>query len=218
MGSLMQRRRDIIASEQSILPIEYQQVDYVKIVNWSFLKSSYVPTRGDAFEIVYMPLLIEGYTKGLIYAGNGTYQLAVLAYNYTDNGVKYQMYYYKYFAAVNSASKELFPRVEMNKWYKMTISSDGTLSVNGYSVNSPYEGEPDGTTTNLWIFRRNNDDNKFDGKLRKLRITNNGVLKLNLVPCVRKSDGVAGMYDTVLKEFLTNVKNEGAIIPSTLDT
>lgn len=215
MGSLMQRRRDIIANQEEFLPAGYQKVDYIVISGWACLKTNYIPTDGDEFEVVYMPTVITGITKSLFWAGTGTYQLGLVGYNYQDGDNTYQLYYYRHFST--GSAKELRPRVSLNNWYKATISASGLFSVNGYSINYPYEHELDGDSTTLWIFRRRNGESAYEGKLKTFIIKNNNVVKMNLIPCIQLSSNTAGMYDTVSKTFLYNT-SAGSIIPSTLDT
>ncbi len=135
--------------------------------------------------------------EGLLSAGNGTYQLILLKYN-----MSIYCFYYKYFAS--GAAKQIEWAMKKNEWYDLTINSNGTASSGNSSITSPPEHELDGDSTTLWLLRRRNSNYPCYGSLAYCTITNIGLTKLNLVPCIRKRDGHIGMYDTVSKTFYGN--------------
>lgn len=44
----------------------------------------------------------------------------------------------------------------------------------------------------------------FNGKIYEFKLYDNDILVRNFIPCYRKSDNVAGMYDIVSGKFFTN--------------
>jgi prophage tail gpP-like protein len=76
----------------------------------------------------------------------------------------------------------------LNEWYDIDIDGDGTLHTNGIIVACPYEAPLDGTATNLYLFERRNWTQRYIGSVSEFWIKNNGVYKMYLIPCRRKSD------------------------------
>lgn len=81
-----------------------------------------------------------------------------------------------------------------------------TLSVNGTQVAS---GNFSGgvTSKSIYAFAKNMNgtlEQYLKGRIYYLKITINGSLKRNFVPCYRTSDSVAGMYDLANSKFYTN--------------
>ena len=81
-----------------------------------------------------------------------------------------------------------------------------TLSVNGTQVASgSFSGGV--TSKSIYAFAKNMNntiEQYLKGRIYYLKITINGSLKRNFVPCYRKSDSVAGFYDLVGGAFYTN--------------
>lgn len=66
----------------------------------------------------------------------------------------------------------------------------------------------------LFGLKTNNycDTKRFNGKIKYCRITTDDVLVRNFIPCYRKSDNVAGMYDTVNGVFYTNASTTSSFL------
>ena len=178
----------------------YIRVEYIQNIAGSRIETNYIPTQNDEFEIEYMQdqSVVGDNFQCLLSAGTGTYQLIALAYGDTND----TNYYCKYFAS--GGAQTLRSHHHVNTWIRMKITSSGVFMANGISVTSPYEQEIDGSSNTLWIFRRKNNYSRFYGKLRSFKITNNGSLKMNLIPCIRSVDNVAGVYDTVSNVFYSS--------------
>lgn len=193
---MLERRRRMIAGCDPELPPLYKRVEYIQSTIYAYIATSYIPTRNDELEIEYMCDHAAGGSANmhcLFSAGNGVYQLIALSYDATN-------YYFKYFAS--GGAQTVHYAFTVGQWEKMNVTYDGVMHTSQVNSNaSPYEDELDGNMTNLWIFRRRVDSNPYIGKLKYFKITNNGTLKLNLIPCVKISDDVAGAYDTVSKTF-----------------
>lgn len=70
------------------------------------------------------------------------------------------------------------------------------------------------TTLNLYICGSNNNGTASlgKGKYYECQITDNGTLIRDFIPCYRKADGAAGMYDTVGNQFYTNAGTGSFIV------
>ena len=93
--------------------------------------------------------------------------------------------------------------------------SVNTFTVNGETVKFPakYLDELD---KYIYIFRLNDNGFLNSGvkavvgtKLYSFKLREGDVVKMNLVPCLRESDSVAGVYDTVSGKFLSNAASSG---------
>ena len=60
------------------------------------------------------------------------------------------------------------------------------------------------TTGNFYLFKANGAATYGGKTIYDCKIWNDDILQCNLVPCYRKADNVAGMYDLVTKAFFTN--------------
>ena len=92
--------------------------------------------------------------------------------------------------------------------------TDGTLSASDTFTPRVHNVVP------LYLFGMLKTDNSvgypFYGRIYYLKVTENNVDKLELIPCVRLSDGMAGFYDTVSEAFLYD--NYFAAAPSAHNT
>ena len=198
MGSMMELRRMIMMHnmpDSSTLPAIYEQLSYITADGNQSLRPNYFPLKDDEFHVRY-----KGQTGTLFSAGVNTYQLTLIS-GFSSTG-----WYYKYFSsATGSAGFSL----SNNNWYDLDIDKNGVLSIDGKSITVPYEAPIDGSTgTDLWIAERRNWSTRYTGSIAKFQIENNGELKLNLIPCMRKSDQKVGMYDTVTKTFYASSRND----------
>ena len=194
---LMQIRRNLLNSNYPLPPM-YKRVEYIQARSYAHIITDYVPTRNDEIYVRFMPDSVSSSMNCLFSAGNGTYQL--IALGYAANGK--QAYYCKYFAS--GGAKELIANNTAGLWTTMTVNASGQFTSNGVSITSTYDNEIDGTNKSLLVFRRANTNNPYIGKLASFVITNNGTKKLELIPCIRMSDSIAGAYNTVAKHFYSS--------------
>ncbi len=183
------------------VPSAYRIVKYIQSTQSAYIATEYIPTVGDAFEVDFSADSISDY-NALYSAGTGDRQATVLNGKHGTD----RYYYCKHFASGDAAA--ITTTGTLGTRYKMSVSASGVFTFDGQTATTTPEGELDGTATNLWVFRRRNDTQQFTGKLYGFRITNGTTTKLNLVPCVRKTDNVAGAYDTVTRTFYTSAGSE----------
>ena len=199
----MQRRRELMAM-QSELPSAYQKVEYLHANADQYIATSYIPTIEDEIDTKFSFDVISSSNKAAFSAGTGGKQLILLALN--------NLTYFRYFQAGSAVS---FGALSTTSMHQLHITSDGTIYIDGDEVASSHAGGGlDGDAKTLWLFRRRNDTSPMRGKIGRFTISNNTIKKLDLIPCVRKSDSEAGMYDTVSKTFYTNAGSGSFIIPT----
>lgn len=82
--------------------------------------------------------------------------------------------------------------------------SAGQLKINGANISIPAEDGAFTASRTCWLFARNAFASplKFIGRIFAFEIT--GAANMNLIPALRNSDGVPGMWDTVSKQFFEN--------------
>lgn len=186
-------RRSVVLASNALNPpsAEYKYVEYIESSGTQYLKTGYTPVQDDEIDIgVY-------YNSALgcaFSAGTGTYQLLFLQDAYR---------YWKYFA---SGSAKYWPsEIPIGSWQTIHVAKTGILTLNNIdSEQSTYMNAIDGNDPFLRVFCRANGTSFAKCRISHFTITNNGVTKLNLMPCYRVSDSEIGMLDTVSKAFYTN--------------
>lgn len=189
------------------LPAEYQEVAWIASSGTQYIDSGIVgkpsvEVNAD-FEYTALPNnanvgLLGSRNSGtrfyLISVYNGKFHLGISGDKtstvtaLTDTRYKYSMSY------------------DGNDFYAV-VNDDTILSGTQRNATTPY---------NLYIFACNNTGSvarQCSAKLYSMTIKIDGDTVRNLVPCYRKSDSVAGLYDLVEGEFLTNAGSGNFIIP-----
>lgn len=189
------------------LPDIYREVEYINTGNGDpYIKTNYTPTNGDNLHFIFQNNAERTTTQTfytLISAGKETYQFIVMFGLWLRNNDQVSdSIYWKHMASGAAPSVTMIELVN-DAWY-IADSIGDTLTVKGNTLTSAYESALDGTDTSLYVGCRANLGNPFHGKFGRIQITNDGKLKLNLIPCYRKQDNVIGMYDSVSDTFYTN--------------
>jgi hypothetical protein len=185
--------------QEGILPSEYQQVEWIGTSGTQYLNIPYTMVQDDEYDIIAMVTSWSGY-EAPVSCGNGTYQFIILLQSGTS--------FYKYFAhgdasRFNSPGNAKARYTNKGHVGKLVVSNADT-GVEISNCYSSYQRDIDGADKSLYVLKRANNTSPFRGRLYSLTITNGDTEKLNLVPCVRKADSVAGVFDTVSKTFYTN--------------
>ena len=168
------------------LPKEYQQVDYIESTGTQYINTNYTPVQGDNFEIKNVTTKSNGM---IFYSGTGENQLGIYVFN--NDG------YFKYFAT-GDASHFLSPNVtnETIKIINGDLYYGETLK-----AQSSYVGAVNIT---LQIFRRPTGRDYISAEMGRFTITNGNTIKLDLIPCYKKSNNEIGFYDIINDTFYTN--------------
>ena len=196
---LMAIRRGIIASQQAGLPSAYQRVEYLESSGTQYIDTGEYFHSNDRCTIAFAPLADNSDTCVF-----GIYQAsdAVIEINMLNGHFRLDLT-----ATTNdyTVGRRYIYAKDGGKWYM-----DGVESTVEYP-------NKDCLTHSLLLFAR-----WYNGaatKPSKIKIyeyshERNGSKLRDLIPCVRKSDSVAGMYDTVTKTFFTNAGTGTFIIPT----
>lgn len=180
MNELMRRRRALIGqngAETSILPSEYQQVAWI---GFSGAQRLCIPEpvsyrTNDTVSACYLQTD----------AAKNCFIVGVLAYSDYENDWSIQTQLGDKPPIYHNLGNCGF----VNEG-EYTVAHGEILAVNSRTFN---------------IGSRGLANTAFVGRIKYVRIQRDGELVYNFVPCVRKSDSVIGMYDTVTETFFTNI-------------
>lgn len=169
------------------IPSEYTEVEYLESTGTQYIDTNYTPVQGDDLE--FKNVTINTFNGALFSAGIESYQLILLGLG--------SVCYYKYFQTGNAVASSF-----------STITNGNIKVLNGnLYINNVLKAEADyggAVDTTLNIFQRANNTSNLIGKIGEIIISNNGIIKRDFIPCYRKSDNVAGLYDLVNNTFYTN--------------
>ena len=187
------------------VPIEYQEVEYIESTGTQYIDTG-VPARVHIRCEIDAQCITTNPVDQTLLGGNGTgtqNDVVVIGYNYNSNFNSY--YYY-----VQSAFVDLRGIVDTNRHsFVINFESGNEQFIVDGIVKAQYTSTYTATTssTTLHLFRRPNGNQSFYGRLYALRIydyLNGGKMIREFIPCYRKSDNVAGLWDKANKVFYTN--------------
>lgn len=178
------------------LPEEYQEVAYIESSGTQYINTGYYANGNSKFDfkVTYKSTAGVVYgsynTRGNWNTGSGYY------HNSSSSSNEYTQYHsntmLNYKGSVNTTQE-----ISVNK---------GNVSINGVAINTmSYSSFTQNYTT--YVFAGNNAgavEQPFAFKLFYFKISENGNLIRDLVPCYRVADNVIGMYDLVNDVFYTN--------------
>lgn len=194
---------DTLLYPTSRLPQGYTEVEYVQNTGNSTvnLGIQLMANVGDTFNIV-----LDNETSWT--SGGGNYQTFLTCYNEVEGN--YKGFYYRY----NTSSSTLVIGGSSG-----VVTSSGRTLVSGstyhttinattprnYNHNYPLNlfSSLDSTQT-PWRFCK--------GKLYNMQVTYNNTLVRDLVPCYRKNDNVAGLYDLVNNVFYSSASGYDQLV------
>lgn len=172
------------------LPDDYQQIDYIGSTGQQFILTGYTPTINTDFEVKF------GSTSpntGCWVMGAPTW--VGVHYKGTSVGV------------TNSSAGIAQQYTSYNHDdTPITLKLTGdTVYANGNQLGT-IERRAGTLDFALFGYRDTNQGAsiRYTGKIYSAKIWENGLLVRNFIPCIRKSDNVAGMYDLVTKQLYTN--------------
>lgn len=202
------------------LPSTYQQVEYLESSGTQYIDTGRVPNNTDIIEQKFQsknttnttycwygsmpssgtttPRISMGITNGSLFFGvNYT---ANYSYNSTElTHIKWKVIEEKKFEVILNGERSIKTVAGNASVYSPTISLTSYLFArhgnDGVQVT-------DGAGTKIYFHREYLAD---------------GTIQLNLIPCYRKSDGVAGMYDTISETFLTNLGTGTFVVGNDVD-
>lgn len=168
------------------LPSEYQQVEYIANSGTQYIKTGKAYLANDRIEIDFT-CPNDGYVFG-VYVNDNTKTIL-------------DMFYHKIRFDMDAVGDTLAMGTRC-----YVVKDGGTWTYNGATYAGSNAGALDYP---IVIFGRNykNIVNQpaYAMQIYSYKHIRDGACILNLVPCYRKSDNEAGMYDTVTGTFYTNV-------------
>lgn len=188
--------------EKSALPSEYQAVEYIGNTGTQYIKTGYTPTPSynTRIDMQYMFTATQTGDKMLFGSRGGAGRITYEGEAF--NGAQWYCGggYYQFRNVLGNVGTAL------NTKYTFLINGN-TMTINGRSA-SKNQTMTTGSAFELYIFAWNSNGKaeyiNSGARIYQLKFTVNGIVEADFVPCYRKSDNVAGMYDLIGKRFLTN--------------
>ena len=189
---------------QSILPLEYQQIEYLRSTGTQYIDTGVIPDNETGFSI---DMSLDNMATDRFLFGcrqdSGEYSRFVL-------GVS-QNIYFGFGMAVNNLAKW---KVNINTFFNAklnflnsrvaNVNDNNDLGINPLKVAITYS---------IIMFGRNSAGSISSSAqtIKACKISQGDAIIRDFIPCYRKADGVAGMYDLVEGVFYTN-KGTGTFI------
>lgn len=181
-------------------PVVYQDVEYIESTGTQYIDTGVIGDEQSGFEMkLYSNNTFSTSGYGTMFGArmsSGSRQFVLSSYGTSSGGGQVRW--------GNSTTNNIY----MAKQRVDTVSLRGTTLTrpNGTTVTLT---RPSAFTTpsSLTVFALNENGNKIQyGSLRLyyLKLYDGNTLIRDFVPCYRKSDSVAGLYDTVNSQFYTN--------------
>lgn len=178
----------------SRIPSAYQEVEYIQTTGTQYINTGFVPDQ-DSRAIVDVELVSTSSSTAIFGSrtGNGTAENSLALWNVSG------ILRFDYDEQVNSTGIAVGGRhfVDINK--NVAIIDNQTFTATYGTFSSVYNFLL-GTCVNGGVA----DNRMSSGKWYSCKLYDNGTLIRDLVPCYRKADNVAGMYDLVNRVFYTN--------------
>lgn len=184
-------------SVQNILPDEYQQVEYIEGTGTQYISIDYIASSITKAKGRFQITNIE--KAGFIFGSRSPSTDLAYTLNW-GGGLPYK--YYNSYRVMFLTTKEIDN--EVHTFYK----NKNELYVDGELLNTATEADFV-TPQKMSIFACNNGDSvgyyPAMVKLFNLQFYDEEELKIDLIPCYRKSDNEIGLYDLVNEVFYTNL-------------
>ena len=184
-----------------MLPREYQQVEYLQFNGNQWIVTNVQNADNQVINFKFSIDSRSRYNRLYGVRINNVIYTTFIVLSQTDTR---GIYYSKNNTAAALAGRQ--PNFLPNTVYDVTVNAGTTINVNG--VDYVNQGTYGGASVSGYYYignqQNNEDPDLFQGKLYNFSITQSGDIIIELIPCYRKSDNVAGMYDKVSKTFFTN--------------
>lgn len=188
-------RGDVLLWERSRLPSAYQEVEYIESHGQEWINTLEKASNSTQIDCeFYITAWGSSDWIGVFGQRNGR----------DINALNIWLHASKFYAGVGS----LFPYIcdRENIKYAVTLTS-AKVTFNG--VETSLSGNMGVSNSSIFIFNigastTNGYRTPVNARFYTFKITQNGVLTKDFVPCYRKADGVIGMYDIINDVFYTN--------------
>lgn len=198
-------------SGSSILPSEYEEVEFLQVDGSQYIITDYYPTRNTNIISRYYSSSGGMYVYGVRNSGDTASFSFMKAGDTTTTLINCRIGsgIVQYSTIIDYADSSLKSRpnsVGTNSIYLRIIDVfSSTAKVDKIGEVIPEEFT---SALSLYIFNCNQNgvatSDGFVGNLYRLTIKENDVIVRDFIPCYRKSDSKPGLYDIVNKQFYTN--------------
>lgn len=188
--------------EKGALPTIYQAVEYIGNTGTQYIKTGYTPTPSYStrIDMQYMFTATQSGDKFLFGSRGGSSDITYQSEAYTGTTWYCGSGYNQFRSVLKNVGTAL------NTKYTFLINGS-SMTINGSTI-SRTTTRTTGVPLELYIFASNySGEAKFINsgvRIYQLKFTVGGTVEADFVPCYRKSDNVAGMYDLIGRRFLTN--------------
>lgn len=195
-----------------LVPAAYQAVEFIQANGTQYINTG-VPARVQIRCEIDAQSVTTNPSDQTLLGGNGTgtqNDVVVIGYNHASSFKSY--YYY-----IQSVFDDIKNIADTNRHSFVVNFESGNLQ---FIVDGVVEKQATSTftattsSTTLHLFRRANGNNPFYGRLYALRIydyLDGGKMIREFIPCYRRADSTAGLWDRVGEQFYTNA-GTGAFI------
>lgn len=181
------------------LPDDYERLDYIESSGSQYINTGIKPDNNTRVEISGQYTYMD---PGIIYMMFGSRQSgkSLMMGKASSSNASLYGYCGSNFKTLNSWST--------SDWFTQhnyVANNNDEFSVDSTSV--LFSPEAFSVDQNMYLFALNdNGTKKFSSHMRMYyaRILKDGKCVRDYIPCMRKSDGEVGMYDTISKTFFTN--------------
>lgn len=190
------------------IPSEYTEVEYIESTGTQYINTNIIPTNTTGVE-AKISICNDNNTDNVIVgcrkttSGENRYWIDV---DWSDNDAII-------FGFNNNTplkNRYLLNGSDVGKSFiiSMNYMNDRTGKINGITYDTSISSKTlVSISVPIYIFAGNrlgNASYQYSGKLYNLKITDGTNVIKNFVPCYRKSDNVAGLYDLINNVFYTN--------------
>ena len=188
----------IVYHQQYILPEEYQRVEYIESTGTQYIDTGYLPNSLTDVECKFMYNELGGTSTpfGVRESDSSVKQFLVSTTNasvlWIVNGLN------------NTSISNVNPTI--NEEYVIRVTPTNAYW-NGNNVLNMSSDVANNIKLSMYIFARNTTSgfaNPMVGRIYYLRIYENNEIINYFIPCYRKQDNVAGLYDSVNDIFYPN--------------
>jgi hypothetical protein len=188
---------------------EYQQVEYIESTGLEYVDTGFIPNQNSSISIDFQgksQYASRGYYFGTRYNLAQSFALSFVPYFYLQ---------YIYGSSLNRSFAETDDLRHIVEIKKNKVYLDGVLK-------DTHEEQNFAAQSNLLLFACNYNDISgyapLSYKLYSCKIYDNDILVRDFIPCYRKSDKVAGLFDAVNEKFYQNIGAGEFIIGKEINT
>lgn len=179
-------------------PSEYQEVEYIGSTSKQYINTNYIASENTEFEVTYKLLDIPDEYDSIIYNGESGTVNSGIGIFYRNSGITSQIGNFgKRITPIDFEKKNVYISKNMIK-----INNIVTMRSADFIYKQPASSKGVSLFAGTWSNR--NNVYYLSANIYKVKIYTSGVIKRNLIPCYRISDGVIGMYDLINNVFYVN--------------